>query len=536
MTISVVQTAQQTSNPPITFGSAVTAGNSVVLVAACYDTAGTPVTVSGVKLGGSTVTGTVALFNPGGTGAVNSASDGGNVACVSVWLIPNVSGGQTTVDYSSAVSNIGSVAYEVSGLTASPALDQSASGSSISSSTATSGATGAITGAPEFVVGGAMIFSGAGAGAPSGFTYVNPAGDIWVGYQIPTSSGGTYTWTQTSAGQPWAAAVATLQAGGVSVSLTTPNLALAAPPPSWPQVVQVGYVQFGAEVTFSQNVAAGNTIIYVLGLYAGAGQTSPPFSTSNPQFPYGTSVPGTLVYSGAGPDVPLGYGYNAAWIIPNVAGGAATVGVTNTYPSGGGAIGAFALEVANLGPNPVLDPNGGLSIGSGDSTAVACGNTPPMWASADLIVGIGHIYDQALAAPSGSWTYQTGGGAEGNFTVGYQVSMQPGNAYSWSQTAAGAASWGAAVLAITADAPILVPLTAPGLALAAPAVTPVAPANVTLTAPGVALAAPLVTPSGSGAGTVALTAPGLALAAPNVTPPGGNSWWWWWGDDGGMAG
>ena len=220
MAISVVQTATNASNPPCTFASNVTAGNTVILVACYYTTSGTPATASGVKLGGSAVTGTVAFFDSGATGGVNSASDGGNVASVSIWMLPNCPGSQKAVDITTTGSNIGQVAYEVAGLGATPTLDKSTSGSGITSATIDSGSTGAITSAPEFIVAGSMIFSGAGAGAPSGFTYVHPSGDLWAGYQIAASSGGSYDWQQTSAGNPWAAALVTIGLGGASHTAT----------------------------------------------------------------------------------------------------------------------------------------------------------------------------------------------------------------------------------------------------------------------------------------------------------------------------
>jgi hypothetical protein len=208
--VNIVQTAVGTGNPPVTFASPITVGNTVILIAPCYNTGGSNNTVSAVKIGTNTIPGTFACFNPGTTGGVNSASSGGNVAYISVWVIPNIQvSGQTQVDYTPSGSQVGQIAYEVSGLGTNPTLDQSASGSGITTGTVTTGATGAITGAPELIVGGAMIFAGA-TGAPAGFTTANPTGDCWGGYQIAVSSGGTYTWTQTGNGNPWAAALATI--------------------------------------------------------------------------------------------------------------------------------------------------------------------------------------------------------------------------------------------------------------------------------------------------------------------------------------
>lgn len=215
MTISIVQSNGAAGNPPNVFGSPVTVGNTIFIVAASYNTAGGNVTTSSPTLGGAAVSGSVAFFNSGSTNGVNSASASGNVAYIGIWMLPDVqASGQTSVSYTvtNAAGSIGSVIYEVSGMGNSPALDQSSSGSSISATTADSGATGGITASPELILGAAMIFSGAGAGHPSGFTFINPSGatDLWAGYQIALSSGGTFDWQQTSAGTPWSAAIVTV--------------------------------------------------------------------------------------------------------------------------------------------------------------------------------------------------------------------------------------------------------------------------------------------------------------------------------------
>lgn len=222
MAISIVQTATGVGNPPVAFASPVTVGNTVILIAPTYSTSGTQPSTSAVKLGGNTITGTVAFFNPGINNGVNSTTGTGNVAYVSIWMLPNVQvSGQTAVDVTNSGGGIGQVAYEVAGLGTSPSLDQSASGSSTSSSSLTTGATGAITGAPEIVIGASMTFGGAG--APAGFTAVNPTTDLWAGYQIASSVGATYTWSQSAAGTPWAAGLVTI--------LATPSAGLM--PPVW---------------------------------------------------------------------------------------------------------------------------------------------------------------------------------------------------------------------------------------------------------------------------------------------------------------
>ena len=220
--VSVVQTAYSTASPPdtLTFGSPLTPGNAVFLVGCSYTVNGSDTTSSNPLLGGSSVPGAAAFFNSGSTNGINNAS-GSDIGYITFWMLPNVAGGETTAALSFNVDGmLGLVAYEVSGLGSTPALDQSSSGSSLVAATASSGASGNITGAYEFILGGAMMFSGAGAGQPSGFTYVNPTGDVWVGYQIANSSGGSYTWSQSSAGTPWVSGIVTVKMPGTAHTAT----------------------------------------------------------------------------------------------------------------------------------------------------------------------------------------------------------------------------------------------------------------------------------------------------------------------------
>ena len=149
--ITVVQSHTSTGLGPYTFSAPVTAGNTVFLVALAYNTNGTATTIATPNLGGSTVPGTVALLNPGGGGVLNSASLGGNVAGISAWMLPNCPGSQTAVTATVNGGNnvIGAAIYEVSGLGASPVLDKSSTGSSISLTTISSWAQRSYRGGPR---------------------------------------------------------------------------------------------------------------------------------------------------------------------------------------------------------------------------------------------------------------------------------------------------------------------------------------------------------------------------------------------------
>jgi hypothetical protein len=196
-----------------TFGSGVTTGSTLFFNPYSYDS-GATISAGTPKYNGSAYASASQLIGESSAGAGNVFS--------ATWMYPDISsGGGTTVSLAcingNVDGNVGSVAYEVSGLGATPALDRSAGQSHTGSSAlVTSGATSAIQFAPEFVLGTAVIY-GASPGAPAGFTNAyNIAGGFCVsGYQIPVSSGGTYAYdTGTSGPNDYAATVATVYAPG----------------------------------------------------------------------------------------------------------------------------------------------------------------------------------------------------------------------------------------------------------------------------------------------------------------------------------
>jgi hypothetical protein len=130
-----------------------------------------------------------------------------------------------------------------------------------------------------------------------------------------------------------------------------------------------------------------------------------------------------------------------------VAGGATYVRVDFVSPPAGGPLGMFAYEVAGLGATPQLDPAGGVVSATGATASLNSGACPAITEAPEIIFGYGHIYAVPLSAPPGAWTAMMGGGVQ-NFWSGYQIATGSGGTYDWSQTAATAGSWGAAVTAI----------------------------------------------------------------------------------------
>lgn len=221
MAIAVVQV----SNGSGVFPSAVTVGNTVLLVVADYSQPGE--TVTNVQLGTTTVAGTTQLAYPQTTGGVSGDGQG-----VCIVMLPNVQvSGQTTVNYTTNFGNvIGTYAIEVAGLGSSPTLDQSVTATG-ATGTIASGATGSTTAAAEFVFAAAATYNGS-TSAPTGSSWTATTGlgsnHLTVGYIIQSSSGATYTYGQVVGGTTgWAVAIVTLMAGSTAAPqpLVVPSLA-----------------------------------------------------------------------------------------------------------------------------------------------------------------------------------------------------------------------------------------------------------------------------------------------------------------------
>jgi len=218
--ISVVQTAAWVNSAWTgTFGVNVTAGNTVFLAASGYNTTSVTISSSAPTFGGGSVSGAAKILEQA------YPYDGAATDYGAVWMLPNVAGGSAsfglTMTNSQAITAVGIMAWEVSGLGTGPVTDQSVSADGASTAVS-SGATGAIASAPEFVIGFGVQDATVTTipGAPWASTSVNPGtnNNSFTGYQIATSSGGTYTYSAT------ATVTAKWAAGTVTVA-TTPAVA-----------------------------------------------------------------------------------------------------------------------------------------------------------------------------------------------------------------------------------------------------------------------------------------------------------------------
>lgn len=218
MTISVVQA----SNSSGVFASGVTPGNTIMLIAEGFDFANTTITTSAPTLGGTAYTGATDLLDiPSGF------STGSGVVYGGFWLLKNIPGGfggatTTGITFGGGGSQYGLFAYEIAGLGATPTLDQLVHNQNGNALNPASGSTPAITAAPEIIFGLALCL-GVGLAAPTPAGWTSQAGSSsfgWAGYQIATSSGGTYSWSQSSggSGNAWSAGIVTIQGSGGAVT------------------------------------------------------------------------------------------------------------------------------------------------------------------------------------------------------------------------------------------------------------------------------------------------------------------------------
>ena len=215
--ISVVQSVYIPFNIEGNFNNNVTSGNSIILVPALYTSANSGAfSSSNPQYGGkgNTVPGTLLVE---GTGPIVSGAPG--YGYTGLWLLPDVAGGGTfvRVDVSSPSPGgpLGMFAYEVAGLGSNPQLDPAGGVSSATGTVTTvaSGACPAITQSNEIIFGLGHIYD-VTLNAPSGAWNTEIGGGVqnfWVGYQIASSPGARYSWTQAANNTgSWGAAVAAI--------------------------------------------------------------------------------------------------------------------------------------------------------------------------------------------------------------------------------------------------------------------------------------------------------------------------------------
>jgi hypothetical protein len=210
--LSVVQTATS-----YTFGSNVTAGNTIIVVSAAYSNSSGAMTSSSPTFGGSAVTGSFAAFAGTGNG-VNSGLSGGNAVYVCCWVLPNVAAGHNNVALTlgGGANQSGVVMWEVHGLGASPVLGSHSTGSGLTGAAVDAGFMPIDSTANAICVGMAQIYGGGSAAPASPWVNSNPTSATFAGYRFFVSpnfnENGAWLMTNSNTVQPWAAGIAMVHA------------------------------------------------------------------------------------------------------------------------------------------------------------------------------------------------------------------------------------------------------------------------------------------------------------------------------------
>ena len=187
MTIAIVQTATPVATSgsqslSLTFGSPVTAGNCIAVLAGAFSSSSTE-TFTGVTLGGS-----ADHF------ALAKRTSASFLPSAEIWYDPNCAGGSTAVAAtatggSAGVAAVIGIAYEISGLLTSSLLDKTA-GAGGTSGSWSSGNTATTTAAAE-------IWLGCYAGVDSAGKTVTGPSSPWMSATALTATAGSQTayWT-----------------------------------------------------------------------------------------------------------------------------------------------------------------------------------------------------------------------------------------------------------------------------------------------------------------------------------------------------
>lgn len=210
MAPSVVQVA-----PSNTFSGNVTVNNTVVLVVGEFSAP--TVTVTAVELGSTPVPFTQQLVFP-------QTAGGGSPQGVCLVMLPNVQvSGQTVVNFTCSGSVIADAVIEIAGLGPNPTMEQVVSAVGATASIA-SGSTPNTVVAQQIILGAAASFNGTST-APTGASWIcgvsnnllGIGGHLTVGWVIQSAGSVNYAFNQVTGGATgWAAAVATLYAGGIA--------------------------------------------------------------------------------------------------------------------------------------------------------------------------------------------------------------------------------------------------------------------------------------------------------------------------------
>lgn len=418
-------------------GISTTGGNTLVLEFTAWMTGNNPVHLASVSDSAGNVWNYTTSAQNNGSAPAGGAYDSGNnlyafttiATCVDAAAITSI-----TVTTSATVTGSGEgCVQEISGLPPQAAVPAAWS-TNADVTGVTSYTVPAVAPESPFPVAVFTCTSGINSeftAASNGFTVLTVGSDTIAAYRLAITAGAINT---TLSGSP-----SSNVPSAVTLAIGTPEV----------YVVQNQPGSGGSPGTFSTGTTAGNSVLIIAGGY---NSSSSVMSTSAPTL--GGSTPSNAVHifdAVAAYDSGAGEGQICAmWLLPNVAGGQTSYGLTITN---GTFIELAALEIAGLGANPVVDVTAFFESLAAAGTSVQAGPTPPTSYSKGLAVAATASYNGYTGGPSQTyWTVTDNGSHQ---AYGWVPGVFPqGETYEWTQTTGGASCAGLVYLVPTPQAKI----------------------------------------------------------------------------------
>jgi hypothetical protein len=144
--------------------------------------------------------------------------------------------------------------------------------------------------------------------------------------------------------------------------------------------------------------------------------------------------------------------YAAVWMLPNVAGGSTSIGITVTNGAIGNTLtGLLAWEVSGLGTTPLLDAS---SAQSGASASATSGTTGATTQNAEIILGVLIGLDALTGTPTTPAGYTNLNVLQASSAAcgGYQVQSSAGGTYTYANANGGSDPWAGVVVTVYNEA------------------------------------------------------------------------------------
>jgi hypothetical protein len=192
-----------------------------------------------------------------------------------------------------------------------------------------------------------------------------------------------------------------------------------------------------ASTSLSSNVTAGNSVMLLVSCYSTTNGAT--LTSSAPTF-NGSAVSGAVKVCSAQSGYSSFSIYGAVWLLPDLAGGASSLGIT-FGGTGATASLCWGQEVAGLGASPTAQTPATAQGSSSSGTAISSGTTPTITGAA-FVSGLGAATGETFTSgnvPTSPWTSLVED--SGFLALSYQIASS-GTA-TWSVTGSTSAEWAA---------------------------------------------------------------------------------------------